>query len=322
MKKVEQEERQITEAELLNHIRAIRLHAAKRYFAERLAYENQPQEKVGEKVSAFIQKTGAKMRHYHERNARTEISLAALNAEYPNPYTDEEIQAFAADFFAKGQGPLTKLLFGVKVILDDDYHFEKEEEGLKEASQFLYGDPDTLLSIKKKLMRYYQEIAKRELSPEEKGVLIGCASLALVGSFVLPLAAVGPVTAASLTAAGLAKMTAISASMHLLSGALISGTYFMLDEVNRIDAKRDFLEFTPERQALSLAIELLVVDEMKGVLEEGEYKERLDNILKTLQEFKGDIDYLLFVENQNTDGNKSKLTQFHRFDKAMLRILA
>ena len=315
------EKRTMNDDELLNHIRLLRLNEAKKYLTAQIQKgEKEEEASTWKKVEIFFSRQNNKIHNYEDRLAKTEVAIAKIEGEYPNPFTDEEAIDYVEERFSKEGNEIAKLLFAVKIIMDNEVKFEREQDGLKVASTFFYGDPNKLLNLRKKLANYYRDLASAEIGQEEKTALIAIAAIGLTASFVVPAAA-APAIIASSVGAKIATLSVAVAAGCLLTASMVGGAYFLLDETNRVAAKREFLSFTPERQALTLAMELLVVDEMKSVLGAEDFKEKLDSILKTLAEFKGDIDYLLFVEKQNTSDNRDKLTQFHRFDKKMLQIL-
>ena len=312
--------RNMTELDLINHIRRIRLNAAKDYFLTQLHKGDKPEDdNAWKKIEAFFNRQNAKMHKYEERQANVEVALAHVDSEYPEPFTDAEALDYAETLFGEGEKEINKLLFAIKVIMDSEIPYEKEKDGLKEASRFLYNDPDKLSNLRKKLLDYYKDIAYKELGDEEKIALVALAGIGLVATFAI--APIGIPAAAATVGAQIGAVSAIVTAGVALTCMFVQGGYYLLDESNKRLAKEEFLSFNPEKQALTLAMELLIVDEMKHSLGEEEFKQRLDAILKTLAEFKGDVDYLLFVEKQNTNANRSKLTQFHRFDKKMVQIL-
>ena len=56
-------------------------------------------------------------------------------------------------------------------------------------------------------------------------------------------------------------------------------------------------------------------------LTDDEFKEQLDNILKSMNTLKADLDYYYFVEREDIKNNKEKMTAFHKFDTHLSKIL-
>lgn len=85
--------------------------------------------------------------------------------------------------------------------------------------------------------------------------------------------------------------------------------------------KQEFKELNPEKNALYLATQCTFIQRIKATLDEEEFKETLDCILKNLETLKQDLDYYLFIENETTNFNKQKIKSFHEFDNRLMKIL-
>ena len=90
---------------------------------------------------------------------------------------------------------------------------------------------------------------------------------------------------------------------------------------NNEKVKTEFKNLSPEKNALYLALQCTYIERIKSQLDEDEFTEQLDSILKNLATLKSDLDYYLFVEKESTKENKAKVKSFHEFDNRLSKVL-
>lgn len=219
--------------------------------------------------------------------------------------------------FAEDKYGLAKLIFATTIILDDEYEYKHNDEGLKQASDVIYGDQTILATIRKQLQENYNAIAPNTLSNVQKGVLLGVAVSSLVGVIAMP-AILGVGAGAAVAAHGIAGLTIESV---ILGAAFTGMAYGGMKLYNDIKIKQEFKNLSPEKNALYLAIQCTYVQRIKESLSEDEFKEQLDVILKDLNVLKSDLDYFLYVEKESTKDNKAKEKSFHEFDNRLAKVL-
>lgn len=215
---------------------------------------------------------------------------------------------------------LAKLIFASSIILDDEYEYKYVEEGLKGVSVLLYGDEKTLLVIKKQLSDNFNAISPKSLSSVQKGVLIGVAAASLVGVLAMPILLAPATAGAAVATHGLATGSLTLESV-LVSAAITGMVYGGMKIYNNERVKMEFKNLSPEKNALYLALQCTYIERIKTQLNEDDFKEQLDSILKNLSTLKGDLDYYLFVEKESTKENKAKIKSFHEFDNRLSKVL-
>jgi hypothetical protein len=268
---------------------------------------------------------------YGGKNVLIDSSLSSFDAKHPSPISEEIAKEWSKTIFDNDEYGLAKLVFATTVILDDEYEYQYEEEGLKAVSRILYGKETTILTIKEQLLANYKAISPTGLTPAQKGILFGVAATAAVGVFMMPIllgAGVGASAAATtgaLAIHGFGDMQlglGVLALESVMMGAAITGiAYGGMKLYNDAKVKKEFLSLKPEQHAMYLAIQCTHIQRLKTQIGGDEFKEQLDTVLKSLNVLKGDLDYYLFVEKESTKQNKSKIKSFHDFDDRLLKVL-
>lgn len=268
---------------------------------------------------------------YGKKDETINDELYSFNCRHASHLSDNEAQMFIKSLFESDQNGLSKLLMGISVILDNQYTYKYEKEGLEAVSTVLYGKKEELATIKKQLEENYNAISPKSLSAVQKGALMGVAVLSLVGVIALPILLGGGVTAsAATTTASLAThgfgdmqigLGIISAEALLMSAALTGITYGSMKLYNSLKTKEAFKKLDPEKSALYLAIQCTFIQRVRKTMDDQRFKEVLDQILKSLATLKQDLDYYLFIEKESTEVNKKKLKFFHDFDGRLEKIL-
>lgn len=226
---------------------------------------------------------------------------------------------------------LSKLLFAVSIILDDEYKYYYNEEGLMEVSSSLFSDNKAIIKIKNSLESHYKKIANQGLSNTQKGVLIGAAALSLVGIALLPTLIGGGVAASAATTTALVAahgigdlqigLGLISLETFIFCAAFTGAAFGGMKLYNSEKVRQEFKNLSPEKNALNLAIQCVYIETIRNKMPFDKFNDILDNILKNLNVLKGDLDYFLFIERESNDINKKKLSNFHEFDKELIKIL-
>ena len=317
------------EQELFSYLQWLRLSTAKRLNDEMMESNKKVE---GETLKNLFKSFKSSVNKLDNKNTVTDADLKRYNNN-SSRFTDEKGAKEALDtIFKNDENGLTKLLFVVKVILDRDYDYQYyQDEGLAEASKFLYGNQYKLISIKSELEANFKEIAKKPLSKVQKGVIAGVVVASIAASIIIPMLgakALGASAAgisASLKVAGFGAMGAgavgLTMASLLTAGAMIGGTYAAMTIANKEAIKKEFKKSNPEETNLYLAIQCLVIRHLKATLKADEFKEHLDQILQSLNSLKGDLDYYLFVEREDTNANSQKLSGFHGFDRRLITVL-
>ena len=279
----------------------------------------------------FIRKAQRDVHGYEKKKRLIDDGLSSFDGKYPSVIDRNTAHSWSSLLFADDKYGLAKLSFAAAIILDDKYQYEYEEEGLKAVSSILFDDEATILTIKEQLFANYKAIASTGLSATQKGVLFGVAVAATVGVFAMPILLAGgagaaaPVTTAALAAHGFGDMQiglGVLALESVAVGAVMTGmAYSGMKLYNEAQVKREFLNLTPEKHAMFLAIQCTHIQRIKPFLSEEDFKERLDTVLKNLNVLKSDLDYYLFVEKESTKQNKSKIKSFHEFDDRLMKVL-
>ena len=250
------------------------------------------------------------------------IDKALKEFEEKNPHVIElaDAEGLIDRLFKDDNYGLSKLVFASSIILDDEYDYKYVEEGLKDASVLLYGDEQTLLVIKKQLYDNFNAISPKSLSSVQKGILIGVAAASVVGVLSMPVI-LAPTTAAAAALASHGAIGALTLESVLVSAAITGIVYGGMKLYNNEKVKAEFKSLSPEKNALYLALQCTYIERIKSQIDEDEFKEQLDSILKNLATLKSDLDYYYFVEKESTKENKEKIKSFHEFDNRLSKVL-
>ena len=299
--------------------------------AKRLNDFNAQKAQDGSAGSKFMNFFGRDKRVNH-KGEEIANELNRLHQNHSNIIDEKTAMDLANSLFANDRFGLAKLIFAVTVILDDDYEYEHAREGLESASRVLYQNPFELDSIKLQLEKNYRAISAKGLTKLQKGILLGVAITALAVAVIVPVAAAGGVkasaaaTTAALAAHGFGDMQiglgVIALESFFLGAAFTGLAYTAMEGYNAAKIRNEFRSLSPEKTALNLAIQMTFIERIKRSLSPEEFKEQLDAILKNLNVLKGDLDYFLFVENEEVDNNKTKMKSFHLFDERLAAILS
>ena len=254
--------------------------------------------------------------NYEKKDETIDNALKVFEEKNPNVIELETAEALIESLFKEDKYGLSKLIFASSVILDDEYEYKYVDEGLQDVSVLLYGNEETVPEIKKQLFDNYDAISPKSLSNVQKGILLGVAVTSAIGVLGMPLLLVpGAVTLSALSIQG------ITLESVLMSAAITGIVYGGMKLYNDETVKAEFKKLAPEKNALYLALQCTYIERIKSQLDEDEFKEQLDSILKNLSTLKGDLDYYLFVEKESTKENKEKIKSFHKFDDRLSKVL-
>lgn len=321
------------ENDLFVYFQKVRLEKAYSINSKKLADlepKNAAKPTLFEKTKKFIANTTFK---YEKKDVTIENDLKRFDQKHleRNIISHSKASELSFELFSDDKYGLSKLLFAISVILDDEYEYKYKEEGLREVSSILYKDQNMILDIKDSLESHYKKIANKGLSSVQKGILIGTAALSLVGIITLPILLGGGIAASASTTTALVAahgigdlqlgLGAITVEALLLGAAFTGAAYGGMKLYNSSKIREEFKLLSPEKNALFLAIQCTHIEMIKDVFSDREFNDILDDILKNLNTLKGDLDYFLFVEKNSVKDNKEKLKSFHEFDKELLKIL-
>lgn len=316
------------ERELFSYLQWIRLSTAKKLNDQKKAdnkiIEGQSLKNFGKKIRSAIGRYDAK-----DSTIDTNIN-AYIGSGRAFQDLDGAKQALVR-LFASDLNGVSKLLFGVKVAVDNEYNYQYEKDGLKEASVFLFNDENQLQRIKDELEANYKAIAKKPLSTLQKAVLGTVIATSIVTAIVVPALGANAIASnmagVSLTlrsagfVAASSTITSIRVASILCASALIAGTYIGMEVHNRSIVKEQFKKISPDENNMYLAIQCLIIKHLRNKLSEHAFKNELDSMLQSLNSLKGDLDYYLFVEKEDIKDNTAKLNSFHGFDQRLIKIL-
>lgn len=246
-------------------------------------------------------------------------------------YSEANARSAMINMFKDDTWGISKLLFAVEVVLDTEFKYEFEKEGLEAASMFLFKNASSLEIIKRDLEHNFKIITGNSLSNGQKGALIGVGAAALIVSFVIPVLGVGGLkasaaaTTAALAAKGFGDMQLavgmVAANSLLCFGALTGSTYLLMKQYNKHETMKEFERLTADEQNMSLAIQGLIIKQLKKECPSNVYKEELDRTLQSINNMKGDLDYFVYVEEEKTANYLKRLDGFHNFDKLLLNLV-
>ena len=312
-----------TEKDLFYYIQRLRLVTAKSVNEEKIENSKNVKEE-----KATFKGTMKNISNWFERGSMNysgkvediEAELKKFEENHQDIINDEQALELANSLFNEGKYGLAKLLFASTIILDDEYEYRYVDEGLAQASSVLYGDKEVLVQIKKQLFENYNAIAPNSLSSVQKGVLLGVAVSSVVAVATMP-AILGVGLTAGAIAAHSFGLGVVTLEAVLMSAALTGITYGGMKLYNDAKIKKEFLELSPEKHAFYLALQCTYIQRLKEQVNEEEFKEQLDSILRELNNLKSDLDYYLFVEKESTKENKNKIKSFHEFDNRLVKVL-
>lgn len=311
------------EKDLFYYLQKIRLLTAKRINDEKVESSKEIKEEKAtfkgtmKNISNFFERG---VMNYTKIGDEIDAEIKKFEEAHQNVIDDEIALDLSKTLFVEDKYGIAKLLFASTVLLDNEYEYKYDEQGLAEASNILYENKETLSEIKKQLFDNYNAIAPNVLSNTQKGILLGVAVTSLIAVVSMPA-----IMSVGLSATAIAAHTfgigAVTLEAVLMSAAITGITYGSMKLYNDAKIKKEFLELTPEKNAFYLAIQCTYIQRLKEQVSEEEFKEQLDSILRDLNTLKSDLDYYLFVEKESTKENKAKVKSFHEFDNRLLKVL-
>lgn len=278
---------------------------------------------IGKSVSNTVQRTSSK-------DQTITNALNSFNQKHSN-VSEANARSAMVNMFKDDKYGISRLTFAVEVVLDSEYDYEFEKEGLEAASMFLFGNLNHLETIKRDLEHNFKAIHGNSLSDKQKALLIGIGAAALITTFAVPILSVGGLkasaaaTTAALAAKGFGDMQLavglIATNSLLTFAAITGGTYLLMKQHNKLEAMAEFKKLSAEEQNMALAIQGLIINQLKKECPKDIFKEELDKILQSMNNMKGDMDYFTFVEGENTTENQKRLNGFHNFDNLLMEII-
>lgn len=320
------------EHDLFLHCQKLRLDKDEEALSAKMAKEKKEE---GEKLT-LKQKTGnllkgAKtfVKGYEKKEAKIKENLLCFSRKNLTCPSSSEAKELMVSLFGNDPYGAGKLTFAITVLLDGEYEYVYEEEGIEEVSLLLYGNKKEMKEIYSSLKDSYREVSPKGLSGVQKAALFGVALSVSSGVALLPFLAAGGIgagaSALSLSALGFADMRigvgALTAESLLFAASCVGATYYGMRLFNAEKAKKRFQKLSPEKGAMYLAIQIVYIERLKKSLKKEEFKERLDEILKGVNTLKSDLDYYYFVEQDDLSDNKAKIKSFHNFDRKLAEIL-
>lgn len=320
--------------DLLIFFKKIRLNADKKIILSKIE-ENKPNKsdnlKTNEKLSNLWKNTKNIISNHGKIESKIDDNIRHFNTKYKNVIDETKAKILMHDLFYEDKFGLTKLLFSINIITDNEYEYIYEKEGLCVVSNYLYDDPNEIDKIKKSLVENYKELNTNSLSAFQISILSCITIASLVGIFYIPILIGGGITAsASTTTAILAAkgfedmqvgLGTITLESILFSSTIIGSCYGVMKLYNSKIIKQELKKLTPEKEAMYLAIQCVYIDRIRKTLSDDIFKEQLDSILKSMNLLKSDLDYFYFIEREDEKNNKEKIKIFHNFDIRLSKIL-
>ena len=238
-----------------------------------------------------------------------------------------QIKQAIIDLFGDDKYSIKKNTFAFRVMWDGNYSY-KYNESLGVISKWLFEDEKRMNEIAKSIERFYKDICKRKLTQKQK-IIIGASVVVTITTIAIGTTSVNgglKGSGADFTKGskilGLGDMRreplVIALATPLLASCVGGTTYFIADRENN---KKVFKNMTSNDIALSLALMCFMIEELKSKLQENELKEAFNQCMINVSTQKSELDYLLFVEQENVSENMKKLEMFHRFDNQVAKIL-
>ncbi len=267
----------------------------------------------------------------------TDIELTIKDFEEKNKefnyklYYESGLEKNINELFKEDKYGLSKLLFSINVIFDQDFEYVENDETFKVMSSVLFYDSTRFGEIEKQFKQLFLSINRKELSKLQKGILIGLGASSVAAVIFLPILAVGginasaAVTTGALAAIGLGDMqlgVGFATMYSLITGIALCGLgYGSMRLINRDKLKQEFYKLTMEESAMLLTIKAMLIAEAKKKMPKDKFKEEVSAILEIIDDLKSDTEYLLFAENNDINLNKERIGQFHRWDNELIRLL-
>ncbi len=284
-----------------------------------------------QKTNNFIKDAKTLVKGYEKKEKKIKDNLNSFAHKNLTCPSASEAKELVVSLFGSDPYGASKLTFAITVLLDSEYEFVYEEEGIEEVSLLLYGNKQEMKEIFSCLKDSYRDVSPKTLTNVQKAALFGVALSASAGAVLLPTLAVSGLgagiglTSASLAALGFGDLQVgvgvLTAESLLFGAALVGATYSGMKLYNEEKVKKQFRKLSPEKGAMYLAIQIVYIQRLKKNLKKEEFKARLDEILKGVATLKSDLDYYYFVEQDDLNDNKAKLKSFHNFDAKLAKVL-
>ena len=97
--------------------------------------------------------------NYSGKETSIDISISSFNAKGNRLISRLDAADLVYSSFQDSTHGLSKLVFACTVVLDSEYDYKYEKEGLEEASKLLFGNPYELSNIKKQLEDNYNAVS-------------------------------------------------------------------------------------------------------------------------------------------------------------------
>jgi len=234
----------------------------------------------------------------------------------------EEGQAMR-ELFGEEEFSASRDMLLLRILLDKEYAYAYEGDGLRLISERLVGDANALPAMLQRLKELLAQIGKRPMTPVQTATLIGAGAVLSTWMLAVPLAAVGAATASAATVGGAGALGVglLSLFSFLVGGTLFGLCYTGIDLYNKQQIKDAFRDLSPEEAALALSVRCLLIERSQGALSAEAFKEGVNDLLCCVDDLRADTLYELCVERQNTERNREKVRLFHNFDNTLVSIL-
>lgn len=244
---------------------------------------------------------------------------------------DDDFDDYINEFYHDDKYWTQRCMLGISIIINTNRKFNYEKEEFEEISKMIFHNTSTMSNIKKLLESNYSNVAKKELSTTQKFVLGGVAATAIVLAVTAPVLMAGGIAAAASTTTHLLCLIGLGdmqlgigmvALLGLITGSAVLGTtYGIIKNKNKEDAKKAFRNLNFEQSVLYLAVALTLINNAKYNMPANEFNNYVKEVLETKCTLQNDIEYVLFINNENINTNKDKLVAFNNFNKVLMKTL-
>ena len=225
-----------------------------------------------------------------------------------------DLKEFFNNCYIDDRFGMGKRYFAIMCAMDCLHEYYEKEETLKSLSLLLFEDASFIADLYAELEKNYREICREEYKGVEKGILIGI-GIALAAYIVLPTAFTGLAACLSLIgefplgAVIFGGLTATTINVAVLSAGLFLEVLIgkaIFDKIKSNQITESFRKASPDEIKVMFAIKAILIQESKKVMNDTDFKNILDDSLKTLSDLRADQEYLYIVEKTNAKDAKEK----------------
>ena len=224
---------------------------------------------------------------------------------------EDKIYEYTRSELAKDTTSLLRVnLALVSILQSNDFFFKNETK--EEISKILFGNKKATENIEKKLEKNYMKICGRTSYDKfGKKVLLGIGIATAIATFKL------------VSFAGASFLEAIFGSA--LYTSVIVGTsavvYKIIDIGQKALIKEHFRELSVEDAGAMFALKATLIEEAKKIMDKNSFEEFLDSNLKLVNDLRADTEFMLLIEQKDTENAKQKIKIFNNWTNRITTLL-